>query len=243
MEIGGDGLPVPPQNLWYGFWENSKQYLASGRNHFKAMMNILDASGFLFREKNKILDFGCGAGRIIRCFKDLKYWSEIWGVDIDVERILWCQQYLSPPLKFVTTTTFPHLPFEDSYFDIIYAGSVFTHVSDLVEAWLLELKRILCPDGRCYITVRDNHSIDIILSCSPDHWLYRTPMRRELIEFEKERNLRQSGFSLFVTSRDPGKAQVFYDIDYLQKSWGNYFKIVSINPEAYGHQTAVTLTK
>lgn len=243
MEIGEDGLPVPPQRLWYGYWKNSKEYLVSGRNHFKTMMNILDASGFLFGEKDKILDFGCGAGRIIRCFKDLRYWSEIWGVDIDAERILWCQEHLSPPLKFITTTTFPHLPFEDNYFNVIYAGSVFTHISDLAEAWLLELKRILLPDGRLYITVHDNRSIEIILSCSPDHWLYNTPMRQQLVAFEKERHFLESGFSMFVTSRDPGIAEVFYDIDFLQKTWGNYFKILSINPEAYGHQTAITLTK
>jgi SAM-dependent methyltransferase len=243
LEIGDDGLPVPPQRLWYGFWENSKQYLASGRSHFKAMMNILDASGFLFREKHRILDFGCGAGRIIRCFKDLRFWSEIWGVDIDAERILWCQQHLSPPLKFITTTTYPHLPFEDNYFDVIYAGSVFTHISDLVESWLLELKRILRPDGRCYITIRDNHSIKLILSCPPDHWLYNTPMRQQLLALEKERHVSESSFSMFVTSRNPGNTEVFYDIDFLRKNWGCFFRIVSINPEAYGHQTAITLSK
>jgi ubiquinone/menaquinone biosynthesis C-methylase UbiE len=243
IEIGDDGLPVPPQRLWYGFWENSKQYLASGKNHFKAMMNILDASGFLFGEKDRILDFGCGAGRIIRCFKDLKFWSEIWGVDIDAERILWCQEHLSPPLRFITTTTFPHLPFEDNYFNIIYAGSVFTHISDLAEAWLMELRRILRPNGRCYITIRDNHSIELILSCPPDHWLYNTPMRHQLLAFEKEKHFSASGFSIFVTSRDPGHTEVFYDIDFLRKNWECFFKIISINPEAYGYQTAVTLGK
>jgi SAM-dependent methyltransferase len=246
IEIGDDGLPVPPQRLWYGYWKNSTEYLASGRKHFKAMMDILYASGFLFDEKQRTLDFGCGAGRIIRCFKrcfaNLSGECEVWGVDIDAERILWCQQHLSP-IKFIATTTFPHLPFEDNYFEIIYAGSVFTHIADLVEAWLLELRRVLRPDGRCYITIRDNHSIKLILSCPPDHWLHDSPMRQQLLPFERERDLMTSGFSMFVTSRDPGNAEVFYDIDFLRKNWGYFFKIISINPEAYGFQTAITLSK
>jgi len=45
--------------------------------------------------------------------------------------MLWCQQRMSPLFKFATTTSFPHLPFEDGYFDFVYAGSVFTHITDL----------------------------------------------------------------------------------------------------------------
>lgn len=57
-----DRLPVPPQELWGGTWANTAEYLASGREHFNSMMNILGASGFRFREKDRVLDFGCGAG-------------------------------------------------------------------------------------------------------------------------------------------------------------------------------------
>lgn len=67
--------------------------------------------------------------------------GEVWGVDIAGSHILWCQQNLPAPFKFATTTSFPHLPFEDNYFDLIYAGSVFTHIADLAESWLLELRQ------------------------------------------------------------------------------------------------------
>ena len=238
-----DRFPVPPQELWAGTWASSAEYLASGKDHSNAMMNILGASGFRFGEKHRILDFGCGAGRIIRCFKPLKEGREIWGVDISTKHILWCHQNLCPPFKFITTTTFPHLPFEDNYFDIIYAGSVFTHISELAGAWLLELRRILRPEGRCYITVRDNHSIEMILSSPPGHRLHDTPIRQQLIDFDKEKHFLESGFSMIVLSRDPGNAEVFYDIDFLRQTWGNFFEILSINHEAFGSQTAITLSK
>jgi len=45
------------------------------------------------------------------------------------------------------------LPFEDSSFDLVYCGSVFTHVSDLADAWFLELRRILRKGGYAYINL------------------------------------------------------------------------------------------
>ena len=42
-------------------------------------------------------------------------------------------------------TAFPHLPFEDNTFTLIYAGSVFTHILQLMDAWVMEFPRILKP--------------------------------------------------------------------------------------------------
>jgi ubiquinone/menaquinone biosynthesis C-methylase UbiE len=66
------------------------------------------------------------------------------------------------PLHFVTTTTAPHLPFEDDYFDLVYCGSVFTHISDLADAWLLEIRRILRTGAYAYITIHDNKSVRLL---------------------------------------------------------------------------------
>jgi len=123
------------------------------------MKQILDSSGFSIRDGSRVLDLGCASGRMIRWLVDFAEQCEIWGVDISAEHIIWCQEYLSPPFNFATVTTSPHLPFEDGYFDLIYCGSVFTHISDLADAWLLELKRIMRRDGRLYITVHDKHTV------------------------------------------------------------------------------------
>ncbi len=238
-----DGFPVPPNELWAGYGENSEAYLSSGKTHFEAMKHILEDSGFSFEEGGRILDFGCAAGRMIRCLKDLALKYEIWGVDVMTGHILWCQQYLSPPFKFATTTTFPHLPFEDNYFNLIYACSIFTHICDLAETWLLELRRVLRPGGKMYITVHDNHSIDLLLSSPPGHWLHDTLIRRQLSAFEEQTDFLKLGFSMFTLQREPGNAQVFHDIDFLCGNWGRFLQVVSVVPEAYGYQTAITLEK
>jgi ubiquinone/menaquinone biosynthesis C-methylase UbiE len=241
LTLHGSELPIPPLELRV-HRGSAEQYLSLGPEFIARMKSILAERGFSLSPQSRVLDLGCGDGMMIRAFYNLARSSEVWGVDIRATHVVWCQQHLSPPFKFVTTTSFPHLPFADSYFDLIYAGSVFTHIDDLSDAWLLELKRIVRPGGRLYLTVHDKHTIDII---------YRT--RRGLLpvlqRFDEECHFSTIDFAMFSVGRTPGagdrkgQAQVFYDIDYLRKHWGNYLKVLSVTPEAYGYQTAVVLEK
>jgi SAM-dependent methyltransferase len=166
-QSGGRLLPIPPQWLWMGYGDTPEQYLESGRASFEHITRVTSASGFSFEAAMRILDFGCASGRTLRWFHDLSGRCEPWGVDILDECIMWCQRHLSPPFRFAATTSFPHLPFEDEYFDFIYTESVFTHIADLADMWLLELRRILRPGGRLGITLHDNHTIALVLN--PDH--------------------------------------------------------------------------
>ncbi|MCA1697943.1 MAG: class I SAM-dependent methyltransferase [Actinobacteria bacterium] len=45
------------------------------------------------------------------------------------------------------TGEIPPLPQPDAYFDLVWATSVFTHISDHWSAWLLELHRLLKDGG------------------------------------------------------------------------------------------------
>jgi SAM-dependent methyltransferase len=146
-------------------------------------------------------------------------------------------------LNFLTTTTYPHLPFEDNYFNMIYAGSVFTHIGDLEDAWLMELKRILRPNGRLYLTVHDTNTINLLLSAPSGHWLHDTNIRKQLIDFEQKTSFTSTGFGMIIFAGDPGNTQIFHDTEFLKRRWGQILKVLSVTPEAYGYQTAITLTK
>ena len=93
----------------------------------------------------RVLDFGCGAGRTLRHF--LQEPAELWGVDIDAPSIEWLAASLSPPLHVARAPADPPLAFEPASFDLIWAISVFTHLTDTSLPWLLELHRLLAPDG------------------------------------------------------------------------------------------------
>jgi ubiquinone/menaquinone biosynthesis C-methylase UbiE len=239
-------LPTPPQDLWEGYGKTEEEFLISGKVHVDKMKQILDSSGFRIQARNRVLDLGCASGRMIRWLDDLAEQSEIWGVDISARHTIWCQQHLSPPFNFATVTTAPHLPFEDGYFDLIYCGSVFTHIADLADAWLLELKRIVRPGGRLYITIHDKHTVHSIIN-HPDK-VYDTGgrasdgIRNLLVSYNKKENFSNLDFRMFTIFRGP-ESQVFYDIAFLRQHWGRILKVLSVTPEAYGYQTALVLEK
>src|SRR5664279_1262514 len=162
-----DGLPVPPRPLWLGYGnafgeKGSEWYIAKGKRDVDRMLEIAETADFSLAPGSRILEMGCAAGRMIRHLKPLAESCEIWGVDVSAPLVNWCKANLHPPFNFATTTQLPHLPFEDSYFDFIYTGSVFTHIDDLADAWLLELRRILSPKGRLYATIHDRHTIKLL---------------------------------------------------------------------------------
>jgi len=56
-----DELPVPPRELWLGY-----NYPAHGEAHVRTMLDVAYASGLRFAPGDRVLDLGCGAGRMIR---------------------------------------------------------------------------------------------------------------------------------------------------------------------------------
>jgi SAM-dependent methyltransferase len=96
---------------------------------------------------DRVLDFGCGWGRVIRFFlKDVAA-ENLVGIDVDPEAIeasratnRWC--------TFKDCDVFPPSGFEADSFDLVYAYSVFSHLSEEAhERWLAEFERILKPGG------------------------------------------------------------------------------------------------
>lgn len=238
-----DGLPIPPMSLSAGYCNNQKDYIITGQTHFDEMIKALNSTGFKVKEGMKIYEFGCAAGRVLRCFSKFSGKVEMWGSDISAPAIHWCQHHLTPPFNFFVNTTLPSLPFSPNSFDLIYAGSIFTHLDELEDMWLLELKRILKPGGRIFISISDNSTLNIVMDAKPDNWLYDTAFRKDLLAFEAIHNFRKSGFSKFLLSREPGNTQVVHDIEFLKKKWGGFMNIVQVVPEGQGYQTAIILTK
>ena len=98
-------------------------------------------------EGRRVLDFGCGAGRTLRHFLGEAEIAEFWGCDIDEASIAWVSEHLSPPIHPLRSREIPPIPRPDGYFDLVYAISVFTHLTDSWSNWLLELHRLLRDDG------------------------------------------------------------------------------------------------
>jgi SAM-dependent methyltransferase len=120
-------------------------------------------NGVVIGNESKILDFGCGWGRVIRFFLRDTPRSNLFGIDCDEEIIKVCEDS-NINCNFSVNAIYPPTEFQDDVFDVIYSFSVFSHLSeDAHIRWLAEFKRILKPGGVLVVTTR---SRDFIISSS-----------------------------------------------------------------------------
>ena len=232
----GSDPAIPPPAFWMGYGGTPAEYLGSGKRDVEGMAAILGRNGFDMTSAARILDFGCAAGRMIRHCPAVAPEAELWGTDIGADQIQWCRHNLTPPMNFALTTINPHLPFADSFFDLIYCGSVFTHIEDLEQAWLLELGRILRPGGCLYLTIHDEHTVKRLDGDCRDQWLAKAMGECKAYVQNKH------SFDMIVFGRGEGSL-VFYRADYFRSLVPPLFDWDAHVPSAYGYQSAVMLRK
>ena len=96
---------------------------------------------------SRLLDWGCGCGRVTAHFLLSPGDVEVHGCDLDREAIAWCAAHLEPG-RFAPIDPWPPTPYAAATFDLVIAFSVFTHLArDVQRAWLTELRRIIAPGG------------------------------------------------------------------------------------------------
>jgi SAM-dependent methyltransferase len=153
---------LPPDYLMYeSFRINYSGYYTGGMetarwliSHFR---NHIELKG------KRILDWGCGPGRITRHLPALiGNGCEYFGTDYNSKSIEWCTRNL-PGISFSKNSLEPRLSFPDHYFDVIFGISVFTHLSEqLHHQWYKELYRILNSDGIMFFTTQgDNFAVKL----------------------------------------------------------------------------------
>ena len=98
------------------------------------------------RQFDRMLDFGCGSGRVLRHWRDLER-VEIYGTDYQHRLIEECR-HVAPFVRLSVNQLDPPLPFADAFFDLVYSFSVFTHLDERQQLlWRDEIRRVLRPGG------------------------------------------------------------------------------------------------
>lgn len=171
---------APPENLlWRGAAGDFEQQAKKWHETFRRHADISPTT--------RVLEIGCGSGRMAVPFKNFFSAGFYVGIDISREAVDWAQRHLGDDkLSFQhidianewyrpnqgTSVVEARLPFADSSFDFIYLTSVFSHLRAYeAAAYLKEISRLLAPSGVAFSTwfLLDDFS--------------RTNIRRDLARF------------------------------------------------------------
>ena len=152
---------VPPRRLDYAghsdFVETGDEFLALFTTHGE------------LKPDERVLDVGCGIGRMARPLTRFLDGGSYAGFDVNREAIGWCRRRYArfENFQFQVADLYnrrynPHgshaatdyrFPYDDESFDFVIATSVLTHLLESeAEHYLAEMTRVLRPGGRALVT-------------------------------------------------------------------------------------------
>jgi len=177
-------------------------------NYTKATGNSL--------EQSTILDFGCGYGRIARLMYYFTDEDNYYGVDPWDKSIEICNND-GLTNNFLLSEYLPtELPVKAKLFDLIFAFSVFTHLSERATLTCLNtLEKYLKPDGLIAITIRP-----------VEYWYIDVHAKRKNVEEQQIALHHKNGFSFLPHNRDKVDGDITYGdssmtLDWLAKNFPN----------------------
>lgn len=104
----------------------------------EGMISMIKDAGYSVKKNMRILDFGCGDGRLVRAFLSLGY--DACGIDI-IEHSSWDASHY----KKIEFSPY-QIPYENDSFDLVYSTFVFEHAQNTEECFR-EIYRVLKIGG------------------------------------------------------------------------------------------------
>jgi SAM-dependent methyltransferase len=234
-DLSGVALPDGPRRKRVSGSEQPICFCLDGFTTFMKLDRALQRFGGKgLAEFRRILDWGCGCGRITRYFGRLGE-CLVSGADIDADNLQWCRENLS----FGTFHQFPLQPptkLKPASFDLIFGISVFTHLREGSQLeWLAELSRLLRPGGIALVTVLGPST------------MCRFAFNGSLLE-----EWQQTGFVSMANNEDlighinddSYYVNSLVTPEYIGDVWSRFFAVKGIIPAYIGnHQDLVVLRK
>jgi SAM-dependent methyltransferase len=215
------------QRRWNG-WTGLK-LLSEGKAFYTRALAVHARHSTAPLSEAKLLDFGCGWGRLTRFFARDVAPGALFACD-PVEEILEVCERTRVPATLARCEHIPErLPFETS-FDLVFAFSVFTHLSEPAhEACLQAIRRSLSPGGLLVVTLRPPAYLTacermrpIVDSLGPD-WLAELEQPRYLfVPHPAEPDHPQ------FHGAEMSYGETVISLPYIRERWAPYFEILDI---------------
>jgi SAM-dependent methyltransferase len=169
----------------------------------------------------KILDFGCGWGRFSRFFPQLTSEGNIFGVDVDDRLIAACKDCL-PRMQFATVMPGEPLPFQNQFFDVVFANSVFSHLSEKSHRFYVEeLWRCMKAGALFIATTMGLRNLNSMHRNRGD-WLAKIIVSLH----DAERDLVRGKFVFCPTGRLKDYGVAFVPAGWTRNNWAPLFEVV-----------------
>ena len=116
----------------------------------------------------RVLDFGCGCGRLTRFFVGAPLDWHAYGSEVNADHVAWCRDNLTGVDTRLNTVR-PPLPFDTASMDLVYTVSVLSHLpAEPTAQWVAELARVVAPGGILVVSTHGQPALATIAS-SPQH--------------------------------------------------------------------------
>jgi ubiquinone/menaquinone biosynthesis C-methylase UbiE len=126
-------------------YETEEVFAQSGQDTAQALLKAVRG---LYRPSWKVLDIGCGIGRVLKPLA--KHFHALVGIDVSPTMIAQSKAWLSEISNIATfeTSGMGLQEFEDESFNLVYSYVAFQHMPRPVfEQYLGEINRVLTPEG------------------------------------------------------------------------------------------------
>jgi len=145
--------PIPPLRLRSIVAAAEEElFLWTGARDISIFMGLYDELHVGGKDRPaKVLDFGCGCGRMTR-YLAMANSVEAYASEINADHVRWCRDNLDRVDTRLNGFN-PPLEFDSDVFDMAYSLSIFTHLDEgIATAWLKDLTRVLAPGGLLIVT-------------------------------------------------------------------------------------------
>ena len=213
--------------------KNLEGFISIGQLCLESIENTLGIIDKKISDFPKVLDFGCGCGRVIIPMAKKYSIENLWGTDIDSDAIFWCKTKLKGG-HFGVNKLHPPLSYPSDSFDFIYSISVFTHLSEEHQfEWLEELRRVTAPGGYVLLTFH-GESISHDSGALPEKQVSRLNEEGQLFfPNDSSENFLPEWYGT-----------TFHTDKYIREKFTKYFKIIQHIPKGMAnHQDIVLFQK